>query len=118
MTNRTRSIIAAPGRNFWRIATLTALLISPAAHATYWNVFNIEGESSQSAQFVTYDSGADMLVDENRTGVFTPTNPFGRNIIGSASDGSSYWNVFNIEGESSQSAQFVTYASLVDMLLD
>jgi len=90
--------------------------------STYWNTFNIEGESQVSAQFVTYASLNDMLNDENRLNVFTPDGfsdgSFGNNIVGSGSDGSSYWNVFNIEGETQQSAQFVTYASLIDMLND
>jgi aminoglycoside phosphotransferase len=87
--------------------------------SSYWNVFNIEGESAVSAAIVTYATLADMLGDTNRTGVFTP-NPlgFGVNIVGSGSDGSSYWNVFNIEGESALSAQIVTYATLADMLGD
>ncbi|PWS35185.1 hypothetical protein DFH01_23045 [Falsiroseomonas bella] len=86
---------------------------------TYWNVFNIEGESSISAGIVTYATLADMLADTNRTGVFEPnTAGFGRNVVGSGSDGTTYWNVFNIEGESSISAGIVTYATLSDMLAD
>jgi hypothetical protein len=86
---------------------------------TYWNLFNIEGESDLSAQFATYTSRTDMLADTNRLGVFTP-NHFGagQNLVGSASDGTTYWNLFNIEGESDFSAQFVTYSSLSDMLAD
>jgi hypothetical protein len=92
-----------------------------AGPITYWNVFNIEQETAQNAQFVTYSSLNDMLLDANRTGVFTPiaTSPFAaRNIVGSGSDGQSYWNVFNIEQETAQNAQLVTYSSLNDMLLD
>ncbi len=87
--------------------------------STYWNVFNEEGESSASAVIVTYGSLSDMLTDANRTGFGVP-NPvgFGRNIVGSGSDGSAYWNVFNEEGESSASAVIVTYGSLSDMLTD
>ena len=87
---------------------------------TYWNVFNIEGESMASAGFVTYDSLMDMLLDQNRVGTFFPDGPGSSedNIVGSGSDGETYWNVFNIEGESSASAGFVTYSSLMDMLLD
>ncbi|WP_270938785.1 PEP-CTERM sorting domain-containing protein [Falsiroseomonas oryzae] len=82
-------------------------------------VLNIEGESSISAAIVTYNTRADMLADTNRTGVFEPnTAGFGRNIVGSGSDGSTYWNVFNIEGESSISAAIVTYGTLADMLAD
>jgi hypothetical protein len=60
-----------------------------------------------------------MLADSNRLGVFTP-NPsgFGVNIVGSGSNGSTYWSLFNVEGESSLSAQYVTYAALGDMLAD
>jgi hypothetical protein len=61
-----------------------------------------------------------MLNDENRTGVFIPDGVFnsGRNIVGSGSDGTTYWNLFNIEGESAASAAFVTYGTLADMLND
>jgi hypothetical protein len=66
-----------------------ALLIagSAPAKAAYWNVFNIEGESTVSADIVTYATLADMLDDTNRTGVFTP-NPFGfgANIVGSGAE--------------------------------
>lgn len=67
--------------------TFLFLLTVPAARAAYWNVFNIESESSISAQIVTYATLADMLGDVNRTGVFTP-NPlgFGVNIVGGGSD--------------------------------
>ena len=100
------------------IAT-AAMLSASAAKAAYWNVFNIEGESSLTAQIVTYASLGDMLIDTNRLGVFDPNTPgFGRNVVDSGSDGSTYWNVFNVEGESSLTAQIVTYASLGDMLMD
>jgi len=99
----------------------TALVVGSvsSASAAYWNVFNIEGESSASAAIVTYATLSDMLIDANRTGVSFPDTPgFGRNVVGSGSDGSTYWNVFNIEGESSASAATVTYATLSDMLTD
>src|SRR5690606_12457275 len=85
-----------------------------------WNVFNIEGESSLDAAFATYDTLGDMLTDTNRTGVFVADGSglFGQNIVGTGSDGKTYWNVFNIEGESSLDASFVTYATLADMLTD
>ncbi|MEX1214501.1 PEP-CTERM sorting domain-containing protein, partial [Saccharospirillum sp.] len=61
----------------------------------------------------------DMLLDTNRLEVFTPDSfGFGHNIVGSGSDGDAYWNLFNIEGESDFSAQYVTYNTLGDMLLD
>jgi hypothetical protein len=57
----------------------------PADAATiYWNLFNIEGESDQSTQYVTYGSLNDMLLDVDRTGLFTPNSiGFGKNIVGS-----------------------------------
>ena len=94
---------------------LVMFLCTTSAHATFWNVFNIEGESSVSADIVTYISLSDMLTNANRTGTYT-VGGFGRNIVGSGSDGTTYWNVFNIEGESSVSADIVTYISLSDML--
>ena len=58
-----------------------------AANATYWSLFNNEGESSVSAEYVTYATLADMLGDTNRTGVFVPNAAgVGRNIVGSGSD--------------------------------
>lgn len=66
---------------------------------------------------MTYGSLTDMLSDTNRTGVNTLSG-FGANVVGSGSDGDTYWNVFNIEGKSSVGADIVTYASLTDMLMD
>ena len=90
--------------------------------STFWNVFNVEGESDQDAVFVTYATASDMLNDDNRLDVHYPdgsfSGDFAPNIVGSGSDGSTYWNVFNIEGESDMSAIFVTYATLNDMLND
>ncbi len=86
--------------------------------ATYWNVFNIEGESEIPAAFVTYASLMDMLTDTNRLEVYSQAGGSFQNIVGSGSDGTTYWNVFNIEGESEIPAAFVTYASLMDMLTD
>jgi hypothetical protein len=87
---------------------------------TYWNLFNVEGESSLDAAYVTYDNLTDMLNDENRTGLFVADGSgiFGANIVGSGSDGTTYWNRFNIEGESSVDAAFVTYGSVADMFND
>jgi hypothetical protein len=69
------------------LSSVIALAASGTASATYWNVFNIEGESSQSAAFVTYSTLADMLVDTNRLGTFLPNNfAAGANIVGSGSD--------------------------------
>lgn len=67
-------------------AAALSILSGPAAAATvvYYNLFNLEGESSLSAAFVTYASLADMLNDENRIGSFTAdgNTPFGANIVG------------------------------------
>ena len=110
-----------------QIITLAALLVCALlpiprsfAATVYWNLFNIEGESSLSAVFDTYATLADMLTDQNRTGSFTANGhaPFGANIVGAGSDGATYWNLFNVEGESSLSAVFDTYATLTDMLTD
>ena len=86
---RDRRSVASVLRRLRVLLVAAALLIagSPPAMATYWNVFNIEGERALSAQIVTYATLADMLGDVNRTGVFTP-NPlgFGVNIVGSGAD--------------------------------
>lgn len=70
-----------------RLIVLLAAAASFPANATYWNVFNIEGERDFSAEIVTYATLADMLGDVNRTGRFEP-DPlgFGRNIVGSGAD--------------------------------
>jgi len=87
--------------------------------SSFWNVFNQEGESAASSAIVTYDSFADMLNDTNRSSFGVPdTLGFGNNVVGSGSDGSTYWNVFNQEDESAASSVIVTYNSLIDMLND
>lgn len=87
----------------------------------YWNVFNIESEGVIGADIVWYNSFDDMLNDDNRQGV-GQTDAFGggfnSNIVGSGSDGENYWNVFNIEGESSIGADIVWYGTFEDMLSD
>ena len=94
-------------------------LASTAAHATYWNLFNAEGETSLSAQYVTYNTLTDMLADTNRLGIYTPDHyGAGYNIVDGGSNGTTYWSLFNAEGETALSAQYVTYASLTDMLAD
>jgi hypothetical protein len=43
----------------WRLLLASLVLIAaggPTAKAAYWNVFNVEGESSATAQIVTYDT--------------------------------------------------------------
>lgn len=69
------------------IAALIVLASGTVARAAYWNVFNIEGESSVSAAIVTYATLPDMLADTNRLGVSEP-NPFGFgvNIVGSGAE--------------------------------
>ena len=75
--------------NLKRSASIVAVSIAAAsstgtahAQAMYWNVFNIEGESSIGADLVTYSSFADMLSDANRTSVNTLSG-FGAHIVGS-----------------------------------
>ena len=101
------------------VVAALSFVCASSAEAGYWNVFNIEGENTLSSNVVTYGTLTDMLVDTNRTGVFLPNSSgFGRNIVGSGSDGSTYWNVFNIEGENTLSSNVVTYGTLTDMLVD
>ncbi|WP_158639293.1 hypothetical protein [Elioraea rosea] len=95
---------------------LAGLAAAPA-QAAYWNLFNFEGESALSSVYVTYDTLTDMLNDTNRTGGFQPGNA-ANNVVGSDSDGTTWWSVFNFEGESEISATIVTYGSLIDMLND
>lgn len=90
----------------------------PAAASTYWNVFNTEGENLASAEIVTYATFADMLGDVNRLNVSTMPGLAGANVVDSGSDGITYWNVFNLEGETAFAAEIATYSSLVDMLAD
>lgn len=76
-SNRTAATLA--------VVALIALVSAPVTAAPlYWSLFNIEGESATSAQYVSYGSAADMFSDTNRLGIFTP-NAFnaGRNIVGS-----------------------------------
>ena len=85
----------------------------------FWNVFNYEGDNQRDAIFVLYDSFQEMSTDQNRLGTFRPDGA-GRaaNAIGSASDGSRYWTLFNDEGDLLDDAVYVLYGSLMDMLLD
>lgn len=87
------------------------------ASPVYWNLLNAEG-TVDTAVFVTYHSLPDMLNDENRVGSFTADgfSPFtGSNIVGTGSDGTTYWNLFNT---APQIAAFVTYSSPLDMFND
>ena len=106
------------------LISLTAVTIfipsTGQAVPIYWNLFNIEGESTIDSAYVTYATVEDMLTDTNRTGQYSPntTGNSARNVVGSGSDGSTYWSLFNIEGESSIDSAYVTYATLEDMLTD
>ena len=103
------------------IGALLLLGAVPAhAAAVYWNLFNREGESALDSIYITYASLADMLTDSNRTGSFVPNNTgfAAENVVGSGSDGVTYWNLFNREGESALDSIYITYASLADMLTD
>ena len=68
----------------WIAAALLLCASAATAAPTYWNVFNVEGESSLDAAIVTYATLQDMLNDENRTGLYEPDGSgfFGRNIVG------------------------------------
>jgi sulfur carrier protein ThiS len=108
-----------PIRTFANLAVLALSAYVIPAHATYWSLFNIEGETAQGARYVTYANLNDMLNDENRTLVVAPDGGFvPENVIGSGSNGDIYWSLFNIEGETAQGARYVTYANLNDMLND
>jgi hypothetical protein len=64
---------------------IMAIFSSPAAASpVYWSLFNIEGESAQTAAYVTYNSLEDMLRDENRVSSSAPDFfGAGTNVIGS-----------------------------------
>ena len=92
--------------------------VAPAhADTYYWNVINPEVEVATSASFAVYGSASDILNDNNRLGTYTPGGP-GANIVGSGSDGTYYWNVFNFEGTAAGYSNYVLYNSLSDMLND
>lgn len=76
-------------RSLLAILFVAMVTLPGAAQATtYWNLFNFEGESAETAVYATYATAADMFLDQNRTGFFTPTSPFfDRNIVGAGSDG-------------------------------
>jgi len=71
------------------LASTSLAVVIPAvattAHAAYWSVFDIEGESDVGADIVVYASLADMLGDINRTGVFT-LDGAGVNVVGGGAD--------------------------------
>ena len=67
-------------------AALAALLclLAPAASAkaVYWSLFNEEGDTDSFAAWATYDTMADMMADQNRTGEPVIKTPASRNIVG------------------------------------
>ena len=73
--------------SLWLAIFAFAIPSVATAAPLYWNVFNIEEETAQTAQFVTYASLEDMLNDDNRLGVFNPDGftaaSVGNNIVGS-----------------------------------
>lgn len=100
------------------LGSLVVLSAPAQAAPIYWNVFNIEGESTASARLVVYATLDDMLYDRNRVSTVTPGSAAPQNVVGGDSDGNVFWNVFNIEGESTESARIVVYGTLEDMLYD
>jgi len=104
------------------ILFVSCLVNYASAGVMYWNLFNVEEESSISAAYVTYNTLNDMLNDANRINTFLPDDTFGGafagNVVGSGSDDSLYWSLFNVEEETSISAAYVTYNTLNDMLND
>jgi len=76
------------GRWVSGLAALALASVTAPAFATYWSLFNAEGESSASAVYVTYATLDDMLHDTNRVSFGVPDGVgFGHNIVGSGSDG-------------------------------
>ncbi len=83
MDNKVSAMVASCRMVAALLISTACLFLSSitAARAAYWNVFNVEGETSLTAQIVTYATLGDMLLDANRTGVFNPTTGFaGQNI--------------------------------------
>ena len=111
-----RSALSSAASTLSLACAVAASSVGPA-HAAYWNLFNFEGESVASAVYVTYDTLADMLADTNRTGNANPGSA-ANNVVGGDSDGTTWWSLFNFEGEGVASAVYVTYGSLADMLND
>jgi hypothetical protein len=105
----------------YSVFSIIGILLAGASmplNAAYCNLFNIGGGSTASEQFVTYDSLMDMLLEEERVDVFTPTSFARQKIIISASDGAFSWNACNPEGKSKASVQFVTNYPLSNILLE
>ena len=101
------------------IAALFLMLSGVKSYATmvYWSLFNFEGENSANPAYATYNTLNDMLNGVNNTGVFTPNGQGSvPSIVGSGSDGSTFWSLVNPEGENTSDPAFLTYATLGDML--
>jgi len=94
-----------------------SMLIGLPAHATYFNLFNADGSAGPAADFRTYATLQDMLMGTNHTGSFAPVGGLQAHLVGSGSDGTTYWNLFNADGSSGPAADFRTYATLEDMLM-
>lgn len=77
---------------------------------TYWNQFN----TGQVAGYYTYATLDDMMLNRNPTSIVQTPGLFATDIVGSGSDGRTYWNLFN----TGQVAGFYTYATLGDMMLN
>ena len=118
-TNRAAVIFPETNSGFINpSSTPNNLIGSGSDGVTYWNIFNPEGETTFTSVIVTYNSSTDMLNDRNRTDTFFPNTNGAENIVGSGSDGETYWSIFNREEESGLNAVVFTYNSLNDMLTD
>ncbi len=85
----------------------------------YWGIFNVETEFGLNAAIRTFGSLQDLRNDTNSTGSYNPAgNASGTTLVDSGSDGTTYWNVFNVEGESTLTATIATYGNLFNMLTD
>jgi len=74
-------------RLFSGLAALAVASLTTPAYATYWSLFNIEGENTASSVYVTYSTLDDMLNDANRLSFALPDGfGAGRNVVGTGSD--------------------------------
>ena len=116
-TNRTSTIGLAPNGS----GAGANVVGSGSDGTTYWNLFNAENDFGISARYHTYNTLTDMLNDTNRTstiGLAPNGSGAGANVVGSGSDGTTYWNLFNAENDFGISARYHTYNTLTDMLND
>jgi hypothetical protein len=93
-------------------AALSLVAVAPA-NAAYWAVFNVQGEASYPTAYAMYANRTDMLNDTNRTYEQAAVNQ--PNLVDSGSDGTNYWNLYNVEIESNIGPAFTTYATRADM---